>query len=185
MVAAMILVLGAIAIFKIVDAATRTSYRAEQSQVVSNLLQRELERVKAMAPAQMVVNSDSSPSVSACLTERTAAATQGAAGGTAVTPIAANKVIEAPGGAITPCEDASGSAEDGSGSSDVNVRVFRFVTWFDPDRPDCQIPGPDVDINVACGMRRIVIGAIPTDTGPGGERAYKEIQADVVDVQEG
>lgn len=182
MVAAMILVLGAFAIFKIVDAATRTSYRAEQSQVVSNLLQRELERVKALEPAEMVLNLNAAPTPAGCVSERDLEAAHGDAGPVEVAPIAEDKLIAHDDGAIIPCEPMAVSPGDGGDSSDVGVRVFRFVTWFDPDFENC-IPPADADgDDQVCGMRRITIGARPSDTGPGGERTYKEIQSDVVDV---
>lgn len=182
MVAAMVLVIGALAIFKIVDAATRTSYRAEQSQVVSNLLQRELERVKAMEPAEMAVVANGSPSASACLTERTEAATRGPAGGVSIPAIDPDDLITE-NGTIQPCEDVSVSPGEGSDSSDVGVRVFRFVSWYDPDKENCTPPPEaDEDDEDVCGMRRIVIGALPHESGPGGERTYKEIQSDIVDV---
>lgn len=179
MVAAMILVLGALAIFKIVDAATRTSYRAEQSQVVSNLLQRELERVKSLDPSEMVVQSES---VETCLSERASAAEEGAAGPVDIALIDSTRVIKAPGAPMVPCEQMAISPGEGDDSSDVGVTVFRFVTWFDPDFDEsCEPPdSADDDATNVCGMRRITIGAKPSNTGPGGERAYKEIQSDVV-----
>lgn len=192
MVAAMVLVIGALAIFKIVDAATRTSYRAEQSQVVSNLLQRELERVKSLAPAQMIVQEET---VESCLGKRTQAALEGDAGPAEVAPIAAGDVIKAPstaGAVIVPCEEMAVSPGEGADSSDVRVTVYRFVTWYDPDfnKPElgekCAPPpsdGEPLPENV-CGMRRITVGVKPEDSGPGGERTYKEIQSDVVNVLE-
>lgn len=169
MVAALVLVLGAIAIFKIVDAATRTSYRAEQSQVVSNLLQRELERVKSRDVSQMAIDADacSSPMPPELQGRWDANGFDGHEW------IIDEGDIEDP---IVPCEPVTVA------DSDVTVDVYRMITWFDPDKPNCVRPGPNVDKKDACGMRRITVGAKPRVTGPGGERAYKEIQSDVVDL---
>lgn len=170
MVAAMILVLGAIAIFKIVDAATRTSYRAEQSQVVSNLLQRELERVKARDPSQVAVAPDA-----ICELDLPSEL----AGTFEELPWIADSDVVDP---VIPCEPVTVAEGEGDDASDVTVDIYRMITWYDPDKENCKPPRPDVEPDEACGMRRITIGAKPQTTGPGGERTYKEIQTDIVDV---
>lgn len=177
MVAAMILVMGAFAIFKIVDAATRTSYRAEQSQVVSNLLQRELERVKARDTADIAVSSlpgDCSVPLPDEMQSRWTS-----------TKFDGRWWATAPGDAenpVIPCErlDSVGTGEEGSG--DVTVDIYRMVTWYDPDNSNCVPPEDSDETKPPCGMRRIIIGAKPVDTGPGGRREYREIQSDVIDV---
>lgn len=176
MVAAMVLVLGAIAIFRIVDAATRTSYRAEQSQVVSNLLQRELERVKAREPSQVAVSDPAACSdLPAELEERwTAEAFDDRPWVTAGADVAEP---------LAPCEPVAIAEDGGADSSDVSVIVYRMITWFDPDNQACLPPDLAENAADACGMRRITIGAKPVESGPGGERAYKEIQSDIVDIR--
>lgn len=176
MVAAIILVIGAFAIFKIVDAATRTSYRAEQSQVVSNLLQRELERVKARETGEIAVSAKPSDCPIPLAEELQSRWTSERFDG--------RRWITAPSDAdnpIKPCErlDSVGTGDDESG--DVSVNVYRMVTWYDPDNENCLPPDQTEDDAQACGMRRIIIGAKPVKTGPGGERAYREIQSDVID----
>lgn len=180
MVAAMILVIGAFAIFKIVDAATRTSYRAEQSQVVSNLLQRELEKVKAREVSAMAVSS----AAGACSIDLAPelASRWGASSFDGRPWIMAPNDADDP---IIPCQRISAAADgDESSSADVTVDVYRVVTWYDPDNEDCDPPAEGVEPEDACGMRRIIVGAKPVDTAAGGERSYREIQSDVVDVSE-
>lgn len=180
MVAAMILVMGAFAIFKIVDAATRTSYRAEQSQVVSNLLQRELEKIKARDVSEIAVSS----AADACSIELAPELTSrwGDSSFDQRPWIMAPNDAEDP---IIPCERISAAADgDEGGSADVTVDVYRVVTWYDPDNENCDPPADDVEPEKACGMRRIVVGAKPVDTASGGDRGYREIQSDVVNLSE-
>jgi Tfp pilus assembly protein PilV len=178
MVAAMVLVIGAFAIFKIVDAATRTSYRAEQSQVVSNLLQRELEKIKARDVADVAVSS----APDACRVELAPELVSRWGSSS----FDGREWIMAPADAdnpIVPCEQMTAAADgEGSDSSDVAVNVYRVVTWYDPDNEDCLPPGEGVEETEACGMRRIIVGAKPIDTASGGERSYREIQSDVVNI---
>jgi hypothetical protein len=47
-VAGMILIVGSLGVLGLVDAATRNTFRVEQSQTVSNVLQRELEQIREM-----------------------------------------------------------------------------------------------------------------------------------------
>src|SRR5215210_1329210 len=56
MVAALILAIGGIAVLTAVDTAARSSFRAEQSQVVVNRLQDELERIRQLPYTQVGLN---------------------------------------------------------------------------------------------------------------------------------
>lgn len=180
MIAAMLLVIGALAVFKLVDAAARSSYRAEQSQVVNNLLQSELERVKAADRDLMAVDL-SDPY--ACLSSAEEFTSEFGTNGDGEDTFAGQTVVEpdADAESFDVCETVT------TGESDVTVNVYRIVTWFDPaDEPSspqkCTKPDDPGDAYSAdfCGMKRITIGAKPETTASGGVRQYRQIKADVV-----
>ncbi len=170
-VAAMLLALGAVAIFKIVDAATRTSYRAEQSQVTSNLLQRELERMKSVPTADLWVVANGSETCDLSAAEPLAQLTQTAQAE------GLNPVASGAGAGFAACEEVA------AGEGDVAATVYRAVYWFDPDKPDCEPPGEEVASN-SCGMKRIMLMVQPKQTASGGERTARVIQADVIYIPE-
>src|SRR5207248_11105242 len=55
MVAALILVIGSLAVLSLVTASAHNSYRSEQSQVVSNLLQQEMEKIQQLPYDQIAL----------------------------------------------------------------------------------------------------------------------------------
>jgi hypothetical protein len=57
LVAGLILVAGALGVLGIVDAGTRNTFRAEQSQVVSNLLQQEVEKLRQIPYEELALTS--------------------------------------------------------------------------------------------------------------------------------
>jgi len=56
-VAGMILVIGSVGVFGMVDAATRSTFRAEQSQTLNNVLQREVEKLREMPYDELALSS--------------------------------------------------------------------------------------------------------------------------------
>lgn len=56
LVAGLILVVGALGVLGIVDAATRNTFRAEQSQVVANVLQAEMEKVRQLSYSELALD---------------------------------------------------------------------------------------------------------------------------------
>ena len=56
-IAAVLLAITAIAVFGLVDAASRNNYRSQQSQVVNDRLQQEMERVKQVPYDQLALSS--------------------------------------------------------------------------------------------------------------------------------
>ncbi len=56
-VAAFILAIASLAVFGLVDAASRNTYRAQQSQVVNDVLQQEMEKIRALRYADVALTS--------------------------------------------------------------------------------------------------------------------------------
>lgn len=171
-VAAMLLVIGALGVFQLLDTGTRNTYRAEESQVVNNLLQAELEEIQRLdyaaialteAPAQVGDSDDPRWRVSG---------TRYAVGreGDQLEQMVFNGG-EIPGGGTV----AGGTVEPVSGVmsvGDVKVRIFRFITWTaDPDCEECG----------AGAMKRIVVAAKVVEAPASFERAAQELQTTVTD----
>ena len=57
MIAALLLAISAIAVFGLVDAASRNNYRSQQSQVVNDRLQQEMEKLKQVPYDQLALTS--------------------------------------------------------------------------------------------------------------------------------
>src|SRR5262245_5809823 len=55
-VAALLLILGSLAVFGLLAAQAHNNYRAEQSQVVSNRLQQEMEKIKRLPFSQVALS---------------------------------------------------------------------------------------------------------------------------------
>jgi len=181
-VAALLLVLGALAVFQLVDVAARSSYRAEQSQVSSNLLQREMERVKSAEQSDMAVTLTDP---NGCMTNLPSELSSRLSGSWATEGSefdGSPRVLpEEDGGYFEPCESIT--------TGDVTSTLYRVITWYDPsddpEDPSCLEPEVDSDFGDSdyCGMKRILIGVIPETTASGGERGYHEIQGDVIGLE--
>ncbi|UJA20278.1 hypothetical protein HJD18_08700 [Thermoleophilia bacterium SCSIO 60948] len=165
-VAALILVVGALAVLGMVDASSRGAYRAEQSQVVSNRLQLEMEKIRQVAETNFNnVGLTQLPATSTDPTNpnyrvsgsRFATEADGSSPATLVT-----------GGTILP-----GPTSFTSG--DVSGKIYRYVTWRnDPGCPESLCPGTQ-------DLKRVTIAIKPDTTASGGERAYQELQSDFGD----
>ncbi len=174
MVAAVLLVVGSMAVFAIVSASTRTSFSAEQSQVASNLLQSEVERVRGLSYGEIALTS--MPAAADDPDDprsRVSGSGFDIDGGspTRMAPL----VVE--GGPQAGTSETITGARVSPGpeaftSGDVKGRVFRFIVW--QDDPSCAMP--------ACqGLKRIVIVVALDNPPAGGRHTYKELQATVGD----
>jgi hypothetical protein len=177
MVAAMIMIVGGLAVLQVVDAAARNNYRGEQSQVASNRLQEEMERIKQLPYDQIALTGV--PADTSDLTDprwRTQgtsfAVTQQGGGqqplvynGSALTGPGPTTVT---GGMIdpTPIPFTSG---------DVAGNIYRFVVWENDETCDeAQCPGTQ-------DLKRVIVAVRVDATASGGDRAYQEIQTQIVD----
>jgi hypothetical protein len=177
LVAAVIMIVGGLAVLQLVDAAARNNYRAEQSQVVSNRLQEEMEKIKQLPYGQIALTG--LPADTSDLTDprwRTIGASYGVTQeGSQPEPLVYNGSAVYGGGTVsggridpTPIQFASG---------DVHGTIYRFIVWEnDPTCPDLQCPGQQ-------DLKRAIVAVRLDTTAPGGVRHYQEIQTQIVDPQ--
>jgi len=159
-VAGMILVVGSLGVLGMVDTATRNTFRVEQSQAVANVLQREMEEIKALPYEEIAmttlpsqVSDEDNPNSrvvgTAFYTNRN---------GTGLKPLIS-------GGSVAPGPE-SFEVEDVKGS------VHRYVVW------DNCIPSLCDDGEF---LKRVIVVVRLDTTASGGVRRYQEIQGQVID----
>jgi Tfp pilus assembly protein PilV len=163
-VAALVLTIGSLAVLSLVGASVRNNYRAEQSQVVSNRLQDEMEKLRQLAddanydrialsgaPAH-----SSDPSDPAWRVSGTSYAVN--RNGTGLQQMVFD------GGGVAPTTHFS--------SGDVDGTINRFVVW----EPSSACPPP----NDPC-VKRVIVSIKLDTTGSAGTRRYQEIQSLIAD----
>lgn len=164
-VAGMIMVVGGLGVLGMVDVSSRNTFRAEQSQVVSNVLQREMEAIKGrpyeeialMTPLPMQEGGENNPNsriaASAFDVDRSQAAQD-------LMPLVSGGTV-APGPTSFAVEDVSGT-------------IYRYVVWDEcPEAWQCE----EGEL-----MKRVIVAVKLASTAPGGvERRYQELQGQIVD----
>lgn len=173
MVAAIIMVLGALGVLGLVDGSTRGTYRAEQSQVVSDRLQQEVEKIKQLPYRQVALTGlptqTSDPELPSSRVSGVNFATGSDGGG--ILPLAYNGSMhggsQVTGGVVNP-------APTTFSSGDVSGTIYRYIVW-DTD-PTCQ-----PTCSEGSSLKRVVVAIRLDSTASGGTRSYQELQAQVVD----
>jgi type II secretory pathway pseudopilin PulG len=169
MVAALLLAVTAIAVFGLVDAATRNNYRAEQSQVVNDRLQREMEQVKQVPYDQLALtslptHSNAANDPNSRVSGTTFDVDEGA--GSDYQPLVYNGGnSQESGGAVSGGVVDPGPTPFQSG--DVKGEVYRYVTW--EHDAACSNCGQD-------WFKHVVIAVALDPTASGGTRTYQEVQ---------
>jgi Tfp pilus assembly protein PilE len=174
MVAAMILVIGSLAVFSLVGTAARGSYRSEQSQVVSNRLQQEMEQIQQLPYNQIALTGVPPDSTD---TNNPAWRVEGTSysitqDGAQPHPLVYNGSALYGGGTVSGGAVAPGPTAFTSG--DVTAKIYRYIVWQnDPSCPDATCPGSQ-------DMKRVIV-AIALDGGPvgGTVRHYQELQTQI------
>ena len=171
-VAAVILVIGVVGTLQLFDTGTRNTFRAEESQVVNDRLQAELEAIKQLpydeiALTSLPVNSaDTNDPRSRVSGSQYALARNGGSPAAMV-----YNGSTAPGGAAV----TGGAVDPGPTpfeSGDISGNIHRFVTWTsDPTCADC---GAGV-------VKRVIVAATVDEASISFERAFQEVHTDVVD----
>ena len=163
-IAAFLLALASIAVFGIVQAATRNTYRAEQSQVVVNRLQHEIEWIKQL------------PYHEVALSALPAASADPDDPGSRVS--GSTFAVDREGTTHQPLVISSAGFDPGPEtftSGDVSYSIYRYVVWQDdPSCPASKCPGVQ-------DLKRAIVVIKPDDTAAGGARAYQELQAQIAD----
>jgi len=182
LVAALLLTLGALATFGLLDTAKRQTFRAEQSQVISDRLQAEMEAIKRLEYARVALTRTPTHSddpgnpnyrVSNYGGYSTFALNEN---GTNSATLVVNGTDSTTEGVVDPGPTPFSSGDLGpSSDGDIEGQIYRYVTWInDPSCPETICPG-------ARDMKRVTIAIQADAVAPGGERAYQEIHSDVVD----
>src|SRR5687768_12091052 len=180
LVAFLILIAGMLAAFQLFDTATRTTFRAEQSQVAINVAQREMEEIRNLKYDQIamttspVFNSDPKDPRNRVSGTRFDAGNDGqlfemVRNGSALD---AGGTINCSHSRFSPCV-AAGPEDFTSG--DVSGQIYRFVVWRND--PTCS---PSVCTGSQDLKRAIVVVGL-NDVAASFDRNYVEVQSDFVD----
>jgi Tfp pilus assembly protein PilE len=165
-VAALIVVIGALATLQAFDAGARNTFRAEESQVVVNRLQAELEKISALPYTQVALSSMPTASAEANDPRSRVTASSFAVdrAGTDVSPL----VVDGTNGHVHP-----GPTPFETG--DLTGKLYRFVVWRnDPGCPDARCPGSQ-------DLKQVTVAATIDEAAVSFERAYQEVQTEISD----
>jgi type II secretory pathway pseudopilin PulG len=193
-VAAMLLVIASIATLGLVDASTRTTFRAEESQTVINVAQREIERLRDLSYQQIAMTSVPAATTPANLpTSRIRTGTnfclERVDGDDPCTPLPLVRnggQFENGGGTISggAVEPVTENVQVG----DITMDIYRFVVWRDegdellsPTSEFCQ----DKPLHYRCkaqDFKRVVVAVRAEKAGAPYERPYEDVQSDFVDL---
>ena len=181
LIASLLLVLGALTTLGLMDTAHRQTFRAEQSQVVSDRLQAEMEAVKRLEYTKVALTATPLHSTDSKSPNYRVANLGGSStfalneNGTNLAPLVVNGTDSVTGGVVVAQSEFS-SGDLGAGSEgDIEGRIHRYVTWInDPACPDSLCPGVK-------DFKRVTIAIQADEVASGGVRAYQQIQSDLVD----
>lgn len=168
-VAALILAVGSLAVLGLVDGASRASFRAEQSQSVSDKLQQEVERLKAASFSGLALKAapSSSSDTSSPANRVTGTSYYVDRAKTTSAPL----VIDPSAGTIGTGGSVPQTEQFTLG--DVKGTIYRYVVWRDdPTCPEAKCPGSQ-------DAKRAIVAIKLDSTGAGGERLYQEASTDV------
>jgi len=171
-VAGMILIVGALGVLGIVDAGGRNVFRAEQSQVVANLLQKEVEKLRQVPYGELALTSLPTHAADPEDPNSRVASTNffyTGRNGTGLKPLVYN-------GATSDGETIKGGTVN-PGPTNFQVgnlkgTVYRYVVWDTCPSALCQD---------GRHLKRAVVAVRLDTTASGGARRYQEIQGQFVD----
>lgn len=174
LVAALILVIAVLAIFQILDAATRSTFRAEESQVAINRAQAELEEIRNLDYGEVALTAPPSTSTDSNDPRSRVSGTQFDVNRDGNL---ADLVIN--GGSLSQGGQVSGGLVDPGPepfqSGDVSGQIHRFVVWRND--PNCNVlvcPGLQ-------DLKRVIVAIKLGEAAISFERPYIEVQSDFTD----
>ena len=191
-VAAVILTISAAAVLALMSTASRTNYRAQESQVVSDLLQRELEKAKQMPFSEVALTSLPTHSADPSNPNYRVSGSQFNVNSTG-TPSSWGLVYNGghsseTGGTVS-LDSGQGLAPSSTFTSgNVHGTVYRYVVWMpETSCSNCgHFPGSDsYNGQPMAWYKRVVMVAALDTTASGGTRAYQEIHTDIGNPQGG
>jgi Tfp pilus assembly protein PilV len=170
LVACLIFAIGMVAVLGTLDASTRNTFRAEQTQVATNFAQQQLEQIRNLAYANVAMSTTPAHNSS-----RTSPFYRVNAGNFDLNWDQATQTGSGP--AEMAVDNVNGAVAPGGtpyASGDVHGRVYRFVVWRND--PKCLVVCPG-----SHDYKRVIViatlDAVPASTG----RAYVEVQSDFSD----
>jgi type II secretory pathway pseudopilin PulG len=185
LIAAIVLTISALAVLGLTDAATRNTYRAEQSQVVVDRLQAELEHIRQLPYDQVALTRQpshstdpASPARRVSITGTQFAIDRGLTGSKPLAYAGGNT----PGGQAVGCVAPDQGSETDPAcdvdpgpepfeSGDVKGQIYRYVVY--PGAPaDCTGCSDD-------DFKQVIVAIHLDTTASGGAHAYQEIQSTV------
>lgn len=172
LVAALIVVLMALGVMGLVSTGARNSYRAQQSQVLNDKLQAEIERIKQLPYQQIALTGAPTSSADSTLPTSRVSGTSFALNkdGSNQQPLVYNGSASHDQGETTV---SGGTVDPGPtpwSSGDVSGQVYRFVTW-QQDTACTRCGNPWV--------KHLTVAITLDTTASGGTRVYQEFQSDV------
>jgi type II secretory pathway pseudopilin PulG len=176
LVAFILLVMAVVATFQVLNASTRQTFRAEESQVMLNVAQREVERLRGLDYSELALSSMPATSSDPDDPRNRVAGTTFAIGNNdPPAEIVANGRPLHDGGTITGGQVDPGPTPFTSG--DISGDIYRFVVW--QDDPGCDDSGEYCEGSQ--DFKRVVV-AVKVDQAPiSHERPYEEVQSDFSD----
>jgi hypothetical protein len=171
MVAALILVTGSLAVLTLVTASAKNSFRGEESQVVSNRLQSEMEQITQLPWDQIALTGVPADSTDTNNPSWRVAGTSYSItqDGSQLRSLVYNGSTLVGGGTIS--SGVVNAAATPFTSGDVQGTVYRFIVWEnDPSCPETTCPGSQ-------DLKRVIVAISLSPSGPGGTvRHYQELQ---------
>jgi hypothetical protein len=171
LVAAIVLTMGAAAVFGVLGAATRNAQRAKATQVVQDLAQEELERLHNLPYEDLAL---SEPPTAASNPLNPDSRVQGDEFALTRSPVGDYRplVVDESSG-FSP--ESPFEAGDG-GHGGIKGTLYRYVVWRnDPSCPEEECPGEE-------DFKQIVVAVKPDrPAGQPGERGYVEVQTQLTD----
>jgi len=173
MIAMLVLAAGSLAVLSLITASADSSYRNEQSQVVSDRLQQEMERIQQLPYDQIALSGLPADSTD---TRNPAWRVQGTSysitqDGSQSQPLVYNGSSLYDGGSV------SGGAVDPTPthftSGDVGGTIYRYVVWRnDSTCPESTCPGSQ-------DFKRVIVAITYDSTPVGGTRQYQELSKEM------
>ena len=169
-VAMLLLVIGGLAVVMVVNAGTRSSFRAEQRQIVVNRMEQELEQIKQLPFEEIALQSVPTHVSDPTDPNSRVSGTQYDLGeGTMASMVYDGSSLQG-GGSVAGGQVATGPADFTTG--DVTGQLHRYVVWVnDPTCSEVLCPGSQ-------DLKRVVVAVRLDDTAVGGDAVYQEIHTD-------
>jgi hypothetical protein len=164
------------ATFGVLNASTRQTFRAEESQVMLNVAQREVERLRELDYSQVALTSMPTNSSDPNDPRNRVAGTTFAVGnGQPPAELVVNGGPLHDGGTISGGQISPGPTEFTAG--DISGQIYRFVVW--QDDPGCDDAGEYCEGTQ--DLKRVIVAVKVDEAAISHERPYEEVQSDFSD----